>query len=721
MAKLLAFYNLCPINNIEEFLGLSRDVDPGCVINTLGRNIILVVKLSNQRQIRSWTVLDRLSSKVVYDFKSERYAAVFTGRFLRCWERDRPDLNTVKKIKLYRTVQDLFTLANGETLVLYNDGTCESLESALETRKDDKTNADGTGPKGNVDPQTHSIRDVQVLQLEDGTPLLTYFVRREEDGATELNYALLNKSDLKVRKTFDKIKLERIGGGTKLAGCCIVDGSDGPSLISVWSDSRIFYLLLSLGQSPKRQEGVGNFIEMIHTIDVNQPLSLASIGKDYIAMYAGNTNQDGATLALFNVQVKVFQAKQYFKVYFRASRFWVIESNILLAFGQTLAVVPFKISKEQLSDMIGSQCTSFDLSHTIDDESLNEEGEFFDVYTYGGSLPPIEEQSGDADDADEEAEENANGSDHEQAPTLHRLNGEQEFEAMLRKAYQVSALPIDVMADDTLPEDMVQLKLFNNPDNTLGPLVFEQKFEIIAEELERSGCSEVEICNKLVPWLVQADLPDELAKCLKRYSVISEQTIVKALNYAMSLPEEPLDEGVEDNGNSAIDTITTVLEEPLPNQNVFVDAQCAHRSHRDLLNIVLSCSFNRTDMIPFVRTELSYPKVTKLLQHLEYLLVDPMATLSETLHTADTFDSDEKTVEWITVLLDAHFQQFILSKDDGTQEQIKRMLRIVDEHIECLRQLKALAPTLQRLMETKKEDKRSGRNQLYSIETIQLY
>lgn len=717
MAKLLAFYNLCPINNIEDFLGLSRDVDPGCVINTLGRNIILVVKLSNQRQIRSWTVLDRLSSKVVYDFKSERYVAVFGGRYLRCWDRDRPDLNTVKKIKLYRTVQDLFTLASGETLVLYNDGTCESLESALETKKQDKSNQDAIARKGNVDPQTHSIRDVQVLTLEDGTSLITYFVKREEDGLTELNYALLNKSDLKVHKTFEKVKLVRSGSETKLVGRCIVDGSDGPSLLSVWSDSRMFYLQLSLGQSPKRQEGVGNFIEMIQSIDVTQPMSVARIGKDYIAMYAGNTNRDGATLALFNVQVKVFQAKQYFKVYFRASRFWVIESNILLAFGQTLAVVPYKISNQQLADMIGSQCTSFDLSHTIDDESLNEEGEFLDVYSYDGTLPSIAEQSPGK-------EEDEDVGEAEKVPPLYKqLSSEREFEDTLRKAYQLSTLPIDIITDDTLPDDMVQLKLFNNADPTLGPLVFNRTFEIIAEELECSGCSEQEICNRMVPWLVKANLPNDLAKCLKRYSVVSERTIVRALNYAMSLPDASLEDA--QNGDSAHVSSPVNAEEtkkdPMPNQNVFADAQFAHSSHRDLLNIVLSCSFNRTSMVPFVRTELNFPQVTRLLQHLEHLLVDPMATLSETLHTADTFDSDEKTVEWIMVLLDAHYQQFVLSKEPETEEQLKRMLRIVDEHIVGLRQLKSLAPSLERLMVSKGQHKSSGLNQFYSIETIQLY
>lgn len=47
MAKLLSYYNLCPINDVREFLGLSRDVDTGCAINTLGRNIIQVVKVSS--------------------------------------------------------------------------------------------------------------------------------------------------------------------------------------------------------------------------------------------------------------------------------------------------------------------------------------------------------------------------------------------------------------------------------------------------------------------------------------------------------------------------------------------------------------------------------------------------------------------------------------------------------------------------------------------------
>ncbi|XP_053676232.1 uncharacterized protein LOC128726444 [Anopheles nili] len=715
MAKLLAYYNLCPLNNIDDFLGLSRDVDPGCVINTLGRNIILVVKLSNQRQIRSWTVLDRLSSKVVYDFKSECYAAVFGGRYLRCWKRDHGDLNTVKKIKLYRTVLDLFTMDSGQTLLLYTDGSCESLESALETRTQSKrvaTNAAESTP--NVNPKTHTIRDVRALLLDSGTPLLTYFVRNEENGSMEFNYALLNQTSLKILKGFEKVKLERIGEDIKMAASCLVDGNDGPSLMSIWSDSRIFNLQLSLGQSPKRDEGVGNFIEMVQNFNINQPISMICIGKDYVAVYANNKNQDGATLVLFNVQFKVVQAKQFFKVYFKSSRFWVVENNILLAFGQMLAVVPFKISKEQLSDMIGSQ-RKFDFTHTIDEESINEECEFIEMYSFDEMQSSLKEQS------DEESES--------ATPTTvaQRLISENTFEEALKMAYR-ETLPVDLFECDSLPNDQVQIKLFNNPDLSLGPLVLSHEFEIMLEEMERSGFSEMEICDKVVPWLVQADLPYDLGKCLKRYSTISEKTIVKALKYAMSLPNEQKKESMDSedmpqsNGTAAV---SKKIDSELPNQDIFANAQANDPSQRDLLNLVLSCSFSRTSLIPFVRMELDIVTVMSLLEHLEYLLVDPMATLSETLHNKDSFDSDEQAIQWVMVLLDSHYQQFILSPEDKVQKQLQRLLEIVDRHIGLVQQLQLLGPIIQRLVEHSPQNNKAGartsRSQWYTVEKIKLF
>lgn len=46
MTKLEKYYNLCFINDIQEFPGISIDKEPRCIINTLGKNIIVTMRVS---------------------------------------------------------------------------------------------------------------------------------------------------------------------------------------------------------------------------------------------------------------------------------------------------------------------------------------------------------------------------------------------------------------------------------------------------------------------------------------------------------------------------------------------------------------------------------------------------------------------------------------------------------------------------------------------------
>lgn len=137
MAKILSYFHLCPINDEEEFLGLSRDQTKGNVINTLGKNIVINVKvisanfqirmtekglfsfstyfsiqLSNQKQITSWTALDKLSSKVIFDFNTKEYVGVFAHKWIRCWSADCNDINKIKKIKVIHTCEHIPCLYN---------------------------------------------------------------------------------------------------------------------------------------------------------------------------------------------------------------------------------------------------------------------------------------------------------------------------------------------------------------------------------------------------------------------------------------------------------------------------------------------------------------------------------------------------------------------------------------------------------------------------------
>lgn len=197
--------------------------------------------------------MDRLTSKVVYDFKSKKYIGVFIKRYMRMWDVDCNDINKIKKIKFNKNINDLFTLNNEETLILYEDGTCESLECALEGRKiktedlpDEKDVV-----KSIINPQLQKISKVAFFTTLKGT-LITYFVRNESKKLLELFYFLLEKDTLKINGDISTVKIQRLEQNCKLMAYTVVDGNVFPHLISICKYFLIFFFLNSFcfWQSP---------------------------------------------------------------------------------------------------------------------------------------------------------------------------------------------------------------------------------------------------------------------------------------------------------------------------------------------------------------------------------------------------------------------------------------------------------------------------------------
>lgn len=458
---------------------------------------------------------------------------------------------------------------------------------------------------------------------------------------------------------------------------------------------------------------IGNFISILNMINTSQPLSMVGISKDYVAIYASNLNQEGATLLLYNVQFKVVQAKQFFKVYFNNSRFWLSENHILLAFGQTLAVAPFKISKEQLSDMVGTQ-RSFELTAYVDNESINEDCDYNEGYAFVGSLDKVDEKF-------EEEEEQP-----EPEKMFKIFESVQKFDQSLQKAYK-SNLQVDIVRDNTLPDDTIQMRLMANADRTIGPLVFTENFEIFASELEKHGFCEMEITDKILPLMIQTSASLDIGRCLKRYSTVSERALVSVLKYALSCQDQK-------QIRTEIAAVEQLLQkhpadsfpvsnpsEQLQNLDILDSQDLPDRSSNDLLNIILSCTFNRKAILPLVRDEVDMSAVLLLLDHLMYLLTDPVARLSEIPANSDSFDSDGKVIEWVTLLIDSHFQQIILSRDAEVREKLVNWVNVVKQHSDSLKELKSFAPTILRLLEKKGGEREKRVNKWYSVETIKLY
>jgi hypothetical protein len=70
------------------------------VLSECYSNLFLILQLSSQKQIGSWSSKGKLSSPVVYDAVGNQYIAVFSRNELRLWTEHEENLDKVKKMKV---------------------------------------------------------------------------------------------------------------------------------------------------------------------------------------------------------------------------------------------------------------------------------------------------------------------------------------------------------------------------------------------------------------------------------------------------------------------------------------------------------------------------------------------------------------------------------------------------------------------------------------------
>lgn len=138
--------------------------------------------------------------------------------------------------------------------------------------------------------------------------------------------------------------------------------------------------MMALRLSPP-EDAPGHFVSMLPAINVDYPLCILGVSRDCIAIYGANATQEGGALILYNTQFKVIESKQMFKVFFTNSQLWCVDTHIFLAAGQKLAVISFRISKEHLSDMLGSQ-RCINLHTIVDTECINTDAELEEILEF---------------------------------------------------------------------------------------------------------------------------------------------------------------------------------------------------------------------------------------------------------------------------------------------------------------------------------------------------
>lgn len=121
---------------------------------------------------------------------------------------------------------------SGGTIVLYMDGTCESLEYAIEMRKEKK---DLSLPqfKPIVDSSNAKILNTAYFKLSPDRILLTYFVESLENHMKYLIYFKIDAETLRLDGPINRLRLFRDEAQIQLSGYTVVDSNSCPQLVTI--------------------------------------------------------------------------------------------------------------------------------------------------------------------------------------------------------------------------------------------------------------------------------------------------------------------------------------------------------------------------------------------------------------------------------------------------------------------------------------------------------
>lgn len=655
--------------------------------------------MNYQKQLKSWSTSDNFSSRVIYDSTRKSYVGVFSKLFLRFWKSDTEDINKIKKIKLNKTIHEISNVKlDGKefSLVVYEDGSAESLESALESRSEGGSNVSVPSAPSEIDN----------VQFTNG--IFSYTKKSGNDKY--FCYTTVDERTLKTHDNVKLIKLERSGQDVKLSGLTVIEGKRDkcdPSLVTVWSDKRLFKQPLSPSEN---YPTIGTFHSIVDSINATNRLHIAPISQDCIAIYASRDGDDGSFVCIYNIKYKIIQSKVPFKVYLSNFRLWSFHKNIFLAMGEQLSVIPYRITTDHLSSMVGSQCDS-KIFTTVEKEMINEDLQFEENIEFDDNQEPVENM------------------DYKiQGSKCHKT-----FQTPLSKAkVTASADEVndqlseiyrdDLMVDIVRMESTFQAKLLSNVDETLPML--QENFELLCVEMEKCGCSEVEITNKVIPVLIKTNRTEDLGLLLKRYNHVSEEMLMKTIKYLLSCSTDQKLDNVEDHSKTAVEVQKDQLkvEKKLANANIFLNTKQNRR--RDALSLVLCCSFDSPTIIKFLR-QLTLNEMTDLMDHIYSMLtsssVDDCSNLRGNLVDGCDFDLDVKLFEWFKLLLDSHYQPILLSHNKDLHKRLEQWLKLVDDHIKILSDMSDLRQVLAKLSTCKPLKLVKKCNKYYKIEKLELY
>ncbi|XP_076623794.1 nucleolar protein 11 [Colletes latitarsis] len=608
MAKLYSYYTLCPLIDQQNLLGVERDSENGCAIVTLGRNIVIRYKLQDPKQLSSWTSKDRLTTQVIYDETTHRYAAIFNEKKIRLWSEKETDLNSIRGYKFQSPLHTILTLEKGPPVLVRKDGATASLEWAVQNRK--SWSKDGILGVDEKILDCHLFRTGNKINL----CLLT-----ETNGMYCCLVIKLN--DTTFSKDMDRVRrMELTRRSEKLVGYTVLQTKNKACLLTLWSHGRLYSHSLTETSS---ESSLHTLISIICNINTKHPVVMTPLNEATIAVYGADASEEGAVLMIYNVQFKLVQDAQKLKLYTKDAKLWKIEDKLLLAANKHLAIAPYHLAPQKIATLLGSS---------------------------------LHFKTSDENEKDDE---------------------------------------IIVVQESTVAQ-------WENNSPPLVKQLVQQPPKKLSKQISsyvNEGLSDAAIQEILIPQLIESKDIEGIVWCLNTFKDLPEKLLIDLLifslrcNDATFLPSQ----------NGTINDLSTV-------KNFY--------SRNDFLDKIFSLTYSDVSLSSYLKSGLNFDEILRLLQYLIQKLDDQENIFSYIVQQP----TDKQLYEWSSLLLESHYQHYVLSRDPEVSMLLNKLNCVLDDHLRVFKDMENLRPILKRIINEKSSKLlQKNRNKFYAIEEIKLY
>ncbi|XP_078033783.1 nucleolar protein 11-like [Augochlora pura] len=609
MAKLYSYYTLCPLIDQQNLLGVEQDSESGCAIVTLGRNIVIRYKLQDPKQLNSWTSKDRLTSQVIYDKTTSRYAAIFNEKKLRVWSENETDLNTIKGYKFQSPLHTILTFETSPSVVVRKDGASASLEWTIENRK--------SWSKEGILHMDEKILDCRLIRTGNRINLCLLTEKKQiyTCVVVKLNNTTYSQDADRARRMELKRRSE------KLVGYTVLQTKHKACFLTLWSHGRLYSHSLMEANSESSPNAL---IGIVSNIDTKHPVAITPLNETTLAIYGADASEEGAVLMIYNIQFKLVQDIQKLKLYTKDAKLWKIEDKLLLAANRHLAIAPYHLAPQKIATLLGSSLRFKRTDETEEDDDI--------VVIQESTLAEWEKNE----------------------PTINKQSIEKP-PAKLSK--QISSY--------------------------------------VNEGLSDSAIQEI-----LIPQLIESRDVGTIVWCLNVFKDLPEKLLTELLIFTLRSSDETF-----------LPTQNGTIEHSSKTKNYF--------SRNAFLDQVFNLTYSDVSLASYLKSALNFDEILRLLQYLTQKLADRDNESYDCLAQEPT---DKQLYEWSSLLLESHYQHYVLSRDPEVSTLLNELNCVLDDHLHLLRDMENLRPLIKRIINGKSlKLLQKDRNKFYTIEEVKLY